>query len=401
MNCIWCNIKTSSSKSDKGKREYANNEHIFPAHLYKNSELKRPSLFLKQGKVCEACNNRLGHIDKSLKYRDNMMLKKFQDANQIFNEPPGRKGKKRDRKRKLEESTEIRHHNNSTVVKREGSSTSFINPTFFKYDEKFSKAIHKCAVNVLYNELEYDYMKSHFSKLIEFVNSSENNFSEWSFAVCFSNPNSNSYFEPACFQKIIINDVIVALALLLPSAIYLVGTKPNLINVDFLKNNASGFRDFIDWDDENFKLSECFLESPYFAKKSFKTFGEKVKYSLIKKEIKGKPNPKDSFYLLVKCKTCGQTNPTGVMLPKKSALDKINGLSSGNKNSWNFHSKEDLDILCPNVKFSESFVKDFELKYGINYTPENDVKKMNISNCKAQCINCNDLIIYEAKDCFL
>ena len=44
----------------------------------------------------------------------------------------------------------------------------------YSYNDKFSKALHKCAVNVLLEKYDYKFMKSHFSELIDFVNKNDN-----------------------------------------------------------------------------------------------------------------------------------------------------------------------------------------------------------------------------------
>ena len=402
MKCLWCNLETTTERKLISEEiKYANKEHIFP-------EAVGGIKCLEVGKVCQDCNKRLGDkVDRFLKTENFMMLKQYQDSSEIIGKPIGKIRGKSDRERKNKEITNLSGYGGGFQIKRNKKESNGITLTNlpdggggdFTYNEKFSKALHKCAANVLLDKYDNEFMKSNFKELIDFINNSNNQeYQNWSYSVCYSDLFSKVHFEPFCIQMIEIEGIPKAIVLIFPCAIFIVCTKPNLVDIDLLNIVGSNPPRLKKWAKEGFDYLKHFANGNENFRKSF---GNQLKFTLIKKEKKGIPNPKDSLYLLVKCKTCGQTNPTGIVLSKKMVLGKINGLGSRNKNSWNFHSKEDLEILCPNIELSESVVKDFELKYGINYPPENDVKKMNISNCKVQCINCSDLIIYDAKDCFL
>lgn len=81
---------------------------------------------------------------------------------------------------------------------------------------------------------------------------------------------------------------------------------------------------------------------------------------------------------------------------------KKNHWISGMKNSWNRYSKEDLKRIGLNVeKWDPKEVQEYIETQGIQYYEENDVKKLNIQDCQCQCINCREMIIYSAKDCFI
>lgn len=400
MKCIWCDLETTSNKTLISETiKEADKEHIFP-------ECVGGKKTLDVGKVCKSCNNGFSQIDNYLQTENFMMLKQFQDSSKIIGKPLGKNRGKKDRERKVAKIIKAEGYSGGSRIERDINNFNNIKLINLPdgsggdvtYNDKFSKALHKCAVNVLLNKYDYEYLKKHFSELIDFVNNEQNfEFTKWSYGSCYSGFFSR-HFEPFCLQMIEIDKIPNAVVLIFPCAIFIVCTKPNIMDIDLLKIVGSNPPKLENWEQEKFDYLKHFANG---IESSRKSFGSKLQFTLIKKEIIGKPNSNDSFYLLTKCKTCGQTNPTGIMLSKKMVLGKTNGLGSGNKNSWNFHSKEDLEILCPNIEISESFVKDFELKYGINYPPENDVKKMNISNCKVQCINCSVLIIYDAKDCFV
>ncbi len=407
MKCLWCNFETTKKKELQTETiKYANLEHIFP-------ECVGGKETLEQGKVCEDCNNRLGKTDEDLKRQNFMMMKQYQDSTERLidsgaqKRPVGKKGRnKEDKERKKSEMLEMSGYSGGTTIKRNSENTNHIKLINLPvgsagdaaYNTKFSKALHKCAINVLLDEKSYEYLNENYKDLIDFVNNPENtSYDDWSYATCYAGFFSKIHFEPFCLQKIEVEGIVIAAALIFPCAIFIVCTKPNILDVTLLNIIGSNPPELKNWEESNF------LE--HFSNVGFgrsrKTFGSKLQFTLIKKEIDGKPNPNDSFYLLTKCKTCGQTNPTGIMLDKKMVLGKVSGLGSGSKNSWNYHLKEDLDILAPGIKFADSIVKDLETTYGINYPPENDVKKMNISNVKVNCINCRETITFDAKDCFV
>ena len=90
------------------------------------------------------------------------------------------------------------------------------------------------------------------------------------------------------------------------------------------------------------------------------------------------------------------------MLNKEFILDgNQNHTIGGHRNTWNKLSIEDLAKKGLVIeKWSQESLQKI-IEQGVRYPAENDVKKMNISNCKVQCINCNELIEYDAKHCFI
>jgi signal peptidase I len=404
MKCIWCDRETTTNKDlVTDQLVYADKEHIFPECVGGKQKFEK-------GEVCQECNHRLGNeIDTFL--QDNFMLiKQFQDTSLIIGKPSGKIRNKEDRKRKEAEMYDKKTPS-GTRIKRNPEFTNFITFTNlidgssgdYSYNDKFSKALHKCVVNVLLDFKGYDYVKKNYPELIDFVNSKNNHsYHNWSYGICYGDMFAQIHFEPFCLQYVetFVNNetVIGAVVLIFPSAIFVLCPIPGIVDRFLLEKVGSNPPNLRNWDEAKFDYIRHFqlgFTSPR------KTYGEKIKFTLVKKEIEGKPNPEDAFYLLTECKTCGQTNPTGIMIGKQSILGKINGLSSGNKNTWNYHSRKDLELLCPGVHFEESVVKDFESKYGINYPSESDVRNLNINNCKCQCFNCGFEIIYDAKDCFI
>lgn len=403
MKCIWCDKETTyDKKASSEKLKYANKEHIFP-------ESAGGKKTLELGKVCQDCNKRLGdNVDKFLKSENFMMLKQYQDSSEITGRPIGKIRGKEDRERKTNEITNLKGYGGGFTIKRDEKNSNFITLTNltdgsggdYTYNDKFSKALHKCAVNILLDKYDYEFMKSNFSELIDFVNNNTNNdYLKWSFGVCYANLFSKIDFEPFCLQMIEIKNIPKAVVLIFPCAIFIVSTSPRLIDIKLLEIVSQNLPKLENWEKEGCDYFEHFTNAIQSSRKSF---GSQLKFTLVKKEINGKPNPDDSFYLLVKCKTCGQTNPTGILLSKESMLDgNQNHSISGNRNTWNKLSIEDLRKKGLVIeKFSQESLQK-HIDQGVNYPAENDVKKMNISNCKVQCINCNELIEYDAEHCFI
>jgi hypothetical protein len=334
-----------------------------------------------------------------------MMLKQYQDSSEIIGKPIG-KIKKHKRERKIQEMTNLSGYGGGFKIIRYDSNIFTLTNLpggsggDFIYNDKFSKALHKCVVNVLLEKYDYEFMKSNFSDLIDFVNNVDNSdFLNWSYGVCYANLFSKVHFEPFCIQTIGKMNIPRAVVLIFPIAIFILCTKPNGVNTKVLELVSRILPKMKNWENEGFNYFEHFING---FESSRKSFGEKVKFTLVKKEVAGTQNPDDSFYLLTKCKTCGQTNPTGIFLSKELILNgNQNNSTGGNKNTWNKLSTKDLSKKGLIIEKWDKESLQTLIDQGVIYPIENDVKKLNISNCTVQCINCFDWIEYDAKDCFL
>lgn len=125
------------------------------------------------------------------------------------------------------------------------------------------------------------------------------------------------------------------------------------------------------------------------------------KFLWVIKELEGKPN--DRFlHLLTQCRTCGQTNRTGIVSNRAIIYHgNRNNVIHYKNNSWNRYTETDLKDL--GINFSEwgrEKLTNF-ISQGISIPQENDVKKLKIVNCRTICINCGGEITFNASDCFI
>ena len=404
MKCIWCELETTTDKElVSNKIKYANKEHIFPESVGGKS-------YLEIGKVCQDCNKRLGvTVDKYLKTENYMMLKQYQDSSIITGKPVGKVRDNKDKERKIKEIQNISGYGGGFKIERfEDNSHNFSLTNLpggidgdHIYNNKFSKALHKCAVNVLLDKYDYEFMKSNFGELINFVNDQNNQeYHRWSYGICYSKIFSMVHFSPYCLLHII-EHIPKAVVLIFPCGIFIVSTEPNFMNKKLLKFTGDNIPAPVrkDWEEKGLNFfdhyTSDFTDFP-------KTFGERVKFTFVNKEIAGRTNPDDRFYLLTKCKACGQTNPTIIMLGKEIILNgDYQHTTGGHSNSWNKLLIKDLSKRGLVIeKCDKEFLQNI-IDQGVIYPIENDVTKMNISNCTVKCINCYEWIEYEAKDCFI
>ena len=405
MKCIWCELETTTDeKLVSNKIKYANKEHIFP-------ESVGGKCYLEIGKVCQDCNKRLGDtVDKYLKTKNFMMLKQYQDSSKIIGKPVGKvRNDEKNKKRKIKEITNISGYGGGFQMTSSEENSSYISFTNlpdgsggdFSYNDNFSKALHKCAINILYNEYDYIFMKSNFGELIDFVNNENNqNYQDWSYSICYSKLSSMVHFEPYYLPQRKKENIPIAIVLIFPCGIFIVSTKPKLVNIELLHLVSNNIPEMKHWEENglNFINHYTNISFPNFKK----TFGKQIKFTLVKKEIDGKANPDDCFYMLTQCKTCGQTNPTVTSLDKEIILNgDYKHTTGGNRNSWNKLLIKDLSKRGLVIeKWDKESLQNI-IDQGVIYPIENDIKKMNIANCFIKCINCLEMIEFDAKDCFI
>jgi hypothetical protein len=399
MKCIWCDCETTTNKANVSDQvKLANKEHIIP-------ECVGGKQCLEIGKVCVDCNNKLNPLDECLKRGNYMMLAQYQISSAFTGGPIGKKAGKGRKERKEREMKEISGFGGLHIT-RHSAEHAILNapvgtPGDYFYDEKFSKALHKCALNIILNDHDYFYVKNNCSELISFILNPVTPLTEgWSYAVCYRNLFSQSHFDP--FWLNFGSDTAGSFAFLMvfPGAMFIVGTQQDNINPDTIKKIEKEIPENLGIKGDEFNAVQHFSSIPPHQRSQF---GERFKFVFIKKSIQGTPNSIDDFYLLTHCRTCGQINPTGIMFGKDFILTGNQSQTiSGPKNTWNVYTREDFFKTGFNFNaWSEDSIRAFIENRAINYPAENDVKKLNITNCSTQCINCGWLIQYGAPDCFL
>lgn len=404
MKCIWCDFETTPDRSAAtATLKFANKEHIFPESVGGNQGLEI-------GKVCEECNGELGRtVDCYLKTENIMMMQQYQVSSEIAGKPIGKIRSKEDRAKKEAAMRKMRGYGGGFSIERfaEGNMTVFhgspsgMSLYDYEFNQKFSIALHKCALNIILHESDYSHSKKNHNELIKFIKDPGYRCPEvWSYAVCYRNLFAQMRFEP--FWHIFSSSAqeFSSILLVFPCAIFIVGTQPNFINPKMVEKIEKMIPENLGVEGVEFNSVRYFSWEPPFRRTQF---GERFKFTFIKKEIQGEPNSEDAFYLLTKCWTCGQTNPTGTTLGKDVVFNGNQSQTiSGHKNSWNRYSRRDLlkkgwELDAWGADAVQAHIE----KEAISYPAENDVKKMNIKNCTMQCLNCGWPIQYSATDCFL
>ncbi len=191
-----------------------------------------------------------------------------------------------------------------------------------------------------------------------------------------------------------------AISFLHTSVIWIVGSSPFLLNSELIIRFSESIERHPHLSAVDPRLNKPIYECFGFKYDNRANLG-KLNFMWIVKEIRGKPN-KNSLYLLTRCIVCGQINPTGINLSRGIIYNGNRNKSVMNPpNTWNEYTIDDLRKIGLVVeKWDKENLKNY-MTQGLLIPEENDVKKLNIKNCKCQCINCVNMITYDAKDCFV
>ncbi len=385
--CLWCGKDTTENRD---------REHIFPEGI--GGKRKLPSEY-----VCKECNQNLSFLDEALKKEHATMMHAFQVD-------PGIKGKirgKKDRERKEKERIEIRGKFSAedTQVRRYGESTDFINANFVISAEYFVRSLHKCAANILCDIHGSSYVRKNYNALLKFVKTG-GDIRPWSYAVSYP----KLFVRPLISEPQIISRAVVnpdrnkyeAISFIHTSGIWVVGSSPFLLNPklieDFSDTIVNRLSSLPYEPNSNKSISDFF---GFVWDHKVRNHIGKLNFLWVIKGIKGKSH-EDFFHLLIKCKICGQTNPTGITINREIIYKgNRNRSTMYPQNSWNNYTLKDLKKLGFNVESWDKNDLENYIKQGIAVPIENDVKKMKIENCNCQCINCGNCITFSAENCFI
>jgi hypothetical protein len=376
--CLWCGKPTN--------RQNSNIEHIFPVAIGGKKTLPL-------GSVCEVCNSRLSFLDEALKYGHESMLDAFQADVGI----KGRVRNKDDRERKERERMNITGKGDAKEMKisRQGSDIYLVNADFIITTLTFVRALHKCSTNILCHNYGSVFARENYRELLTFVNEGKDVL-PWSYAVSFANP----------FKRPLISDPMSILiqagqtkitGFLHSSGIWVTGSQPFGLNQHIIEAVSEIILKKIVNDNCDEAL-DCFGFN--YESNNRDSIG-KLKFLWIVKEMEGKPND-DFLQLLTKCRLCGQTNPTGILLSRDIICNgDLNKKVSYPKNSWNRYSVEDLRRIGIRADCLDKNQFDNYMNQGMSIPIVNDVRNLEILDCKTKCVNCGNVITYNAKDCFV
>ncbi len=398
MRCIWCDHETTTNKSAATDTiRYANKEHIFP-------EAVGGQRCLSQGLVCQQCNSKLGEVDKFLKTGDFSMMHHYQIVDGIPGKKgTGEKGKAR-RNRKLDEKISINHHKGGSIM-NVGGAVNLYEAAVFSYDEKWSRALHKCLLNSIVDILGIDSLTQPLQLLKNYVITGECGETGWAVGLAYANMFDRYDFEPVCDS--LVRDskgAVIAGVLMFPSLLAVVGCTPDAINKESL------------W-----KISRClykkyrgqlfsgagwnpisYFRGAFLSEMSGrKSVHQKMHMILVNKRKLGEPVP-GKLQRLACCVYCGQINPTSVEYEKSEVLQQSNHKHSGSKNDWNIYEPQDMALIF-DAEHAQNFDHIFQ-SYQRNGIAV-DVKKLDAlrATWKVQticCIACGGYTHAQPKDFF-
>jgi hypothetical protein len=399
MRCIWCDHETTSDESTATDQvRYANKEHIFP-------EAVGGKRCLPQGLVCKQCNDDLGKdVDQYLKVSDISMMHQYQIVDGI----PGKSRGKEDRLRKLAQKEEINHYTSGTMIKRsqEESSIDFVNAEFYLYDEKLSRALHKCLINSIVDMQKLEKLPEALQAIKNYVISGEGQETGWALGLAYANVFRRYDFEPFC-DTLFLDAAgnVVAGVLVFPSLLAIAGCAPNTITKEFLWINA---RKLYKTKHQTQPSTEGALDLiSYFKGHGFseisdrKSVHQKMHMILVRNHKRGHPIP-GKLQCLARCVYCGQVNSTGVVYEKAQILQQSNHNYGGSKNDWNAYEPEDMSLIfdAAEMQYFDRIFKNYQ-GTGIQV----DIKKLeSLRKTWAArticCIGCGGYTYAQPKDFF-
>lgn len=232
--CFWCGFNTTTdkeiAKTDTNFR-FADREHVFPEALDGN-------LIVPEGIVCKNCNGSLSTIDENLKYSCLPFMELYQKSSIVKGNPIGKKRQGEKQKKKEKEVLNIKStHSDLRIIREKDNSIITYQDFSVKieeqlYNTKLSKGLHKCAINSYLHNPRNHINTFDLNDIKEFILNKNNiNEHQWSYASCQANNNSFVRFPPRYIPVVSDGDhQIPGMILIFPSAIYILGLYPGLIN---------------------------------------------------------------------------------------------------------------------------------------------------------------------------
>jgi len=387
--CLWCGEPTGEG----GKEIEKKGEHIFPESIGGKT-------YLPKGSVCLECNNKLSKYDRALRYGHPAMMNAYQvDPNITGKKKSGKKKEKIRKRREKEKNVRIEGEGGKLVYNNtEKTERSFIDADFLSTNENFIRGLHKCIANLLCENMGSENVRRNYPELINFVKNG-GELRPWSYALSIPNIFKSPLINVPRVLTLAVdeNDIPKVYSFIHSSGIWIVGAKHFALNPTVINNFSNRIMENISW-------QKILLENAYGARLSVLNkrlgIGDLNFYWAIT-EIQGKPE-NDILYLLTKCSTCGQTNPTGITYSRDLLYngDRNKGVVYP-VNSWNNYTKEDMLKFGIEIdKWDEEDIERY-LSQAITVPKENDVRNRSKQNCKTNCINCGYVINFNTEDCFI
>jgi len=286
-----------SGEPTTGNKEIDGEEHIFPASIGGRDTLP-------VGDVSNKWNQKLDWLDNVLKRDHPAMMYAYQKDPTIKGRMTSSKERKRRRK---EEKKSISDRTGVTRIQRnlESREATLLNASFEDFHDDFCRSIHKCIANVICFKKGSKYVRDNFSELIDFVKNGRNP-AAWSYAVSFADPFSRLCIRPQCIKLAYSYDrerqqQSIWVCFVHTSGIWIAASRPNTMNKGIIEQFSSSI---LRGTTLVKKMEEAGVNFRRLFGMEWQTnrqyIGE-LKFLWIKKQIEGKPNPEDTFYLLTKC----------------------------------------------------------------------------------------------------
>ena len=385
--CLFCGTATSRDEP---------REHIFPKSMGGDA-------VMPIGDVCRNCNTALSDLERSLKRENPVMAESYQ----IDDFQKGRRNSPERKQRQSKQKKYIEGEGFKVKFDKDASTLRITSVDLSIYRDKFVRTLHKFAIELVCKEVGSRAAREKYPEIIDFVMNGTNPHL-WSYAASYRRMImfNEGFIRPWELNRCIVDDKPIAICIIHTSGIYIIGLKPNTLNLQFIQqisqhilNSSDGYYyEHLTKNGPNF--------DHYFDSKDWKpvhrldTIGQ-LNFIWIRKHVKPKQRSED-LHLLVRCKICGQTNPTGIQICRNAIHGKsVTGWSGGIKNDWNRYTICDLIQESSRVdKISKQQI-DSMLDRPIYYPAENKDKIFGNYSGTVRCLCCHNPVSWSKNDLFL
>lgn len=404
LRCIWCKCETTADEAKvTASVKIADQEHIFPESVGGRKRLEK-------GKVCQSCNHGFHKVDRDLRDKNTMMANQYQKVSRAQGGPIGKVRNKKDRERKEAMLTNMTANDGGTLIKREDNDDRIVRLINVPggtgsepYVEQFSRSLHKCAVNVLYDQCEYDDMRPRFDRLIEFVRTGKADYRDWSYGIYYADTFQAESFEP-CGVIAENNDSPTAVVLFFPALIAVVGLYPQTLEPYFLSviGDTLSPSQVLNTEDDA-EAFERHYNGGFFQDSGTRNFGSKFGLQFRKRLIDPQPRVDGDFHILFKCDVCGQVNPSPFVAAKSDVLmPRSSHMTRSRSEGWNAITKEDLRLQGYQVDKWDPEDLSPHLKQPFLYPADREfINRDGIQNNSQPCINCGCMVTWSGQDLFI